>query len=108
MARVPALAAALLLAALCAPAPAAARASWRRVVDDRLDRQDYVNDAPLIGVLTQPHGHKHHKEAQTISGPLVSWVESAGGRVVPIPFNAPWEEIEARFNKINGLVLPVS
>ena len=108
MVRVFALTAALLLAALVAPAPAAARTSWRHAVDDRLERQDYVTDGPLIGVLTQPHWHKHHQDAQTISGPLVSWVESAGGRVVPIRYNAPWDEIEARFNVINGLILPVS
>jgi hypothetical protein len=53
---------------------------------DRLDKQDYVNTSPLIGVLTQPHGYEKHKEEQTISGPLVSWIESAGGRVVPIRY----------------------
>jgi gamma-glutamyl hydrolase len=73
---------------------------------ERLDNQDYTTAAPLIGVLTQPHFHKHHKEDQTISGPLVSWVESAGGRVVPINYNAPWEQIETIFKSINGLVLP--
>ena len=58
--------------------------NWRDEVDNRLDTQDYVNPAPLIGVLTQPHVHKHHQDSQTISGPLVSWIESAGGRIVPI------------------------
>lgn len=57
---------------------------WRDAVDNRLDNQDYTNPAPLIGVLTQPHYHKHHQDSQTISGPLVSWIESAGGRIIPI------------------------
>lgn len=61
-------------------------AGWRGKVVDRLDKQDYVNNSPLIGVLTQPHGYEKHKEEQTISGPLVSWIESAGGRVVPIRY----------------------
>lgn len=55
-------------------------------MDERLDRQEYTNDAPLIGVISQPHYHKHHQDSQTISGPLVSWVESAGGRVLPIRY----------------------
>ena len=100
------LVAALLLCGWATECGARRSASWRAAVEDRLDRQDYTTSSPLIGVITQPHHHKHHKDEQTISGPLVSWVESAGGRVVPIPFHAPWSQIEDIFNSINGLVLP--
>ena len=93
---------------------------WRHRIIHRLEEQRYSTQAPLIGVLTQPHlpddsrnegdseeGHgRHHEREQTISGPLVSWINSAGGRVVPIPYNAPWEEIKNIFEKIHGLVLP--
>jgi hypothetical protein len=59
--------------------------SWKEAVAARLDRLDYSTSSPLIGVLTQPYTHDtHRKDDQTISGPLVSWIESAGGRVVPI------------------------
>lgn len=84
-----------------------AKKDWRQRIEEKLDDQSYVKPGPLIGVITQPHHHKHHKDYQTVSGPLVSWVESAGGRVVPIQFDAPWDEIETTFNSINGLVLPV-
>ena len=80
--------------------------NFHDVIDRRLYRQDYTTASPLIGVLSQPHYHKHHQDAQTISGPLVSWIESAGGRVVPIPYNAPWEQIDEIFESINGLMLP--
>ena len=59
--------------------------TWKEAVADRLDRQEYATPAPLIGILTQPFAHKGRKsDEQTVSGPLVSWVESAGGRAVPI------------------------
>jgi gamma-glutamyl hydrolase len=85
---------------------ATSRNNWKDAILERLDNQDYTTTAPLIGVLTQPHYHKHHQDSQTISGPLVSWVESAGGRVVPISYNAPWDDIERIFKSINGVVLP--
>jgi hypothetical protein len=59
--------------------------TWKERISERLDRQDYSSPAPLIGVLTQPFNHGDHKsDEQTVSGPLVSWIESAGGRAVPI------------------------
>lgn len=83
---------------------------WKSDVLFRLNNQEYVNPSPLIGVLTQPHNPRHSKKgaSQSISGPLVSWVESAGGRVVPIRYNAPYHELREIFKSINGLVLPVS
>jgi len=90
------------------PKIVAGKSSWRKEVAARLDDQDYTTTSPLIGVITQPHRHKHHKDEQSISGPLVSWVESAGGRVVPIEYDAPWHVLEEKFSALNGLVLPVS
>ena len=55
---------------------------WKKQVFERLDNEDYENDGVvLIGVLTQPAERPHHTE---VSGPVVSWIESAGGRVVPV------------------------
>lgn len=83
---------------------------WKSDILFRLDNQEYTNASPLIGVLTQPHNPRHSKKgaSQSISGPLVSWVESAGGRVVPIRYNASYKELREVFKSINGLVLPVS
>ena len=54
--------------------------------------------------MTEPskQSDKHH----TIAGPLVSWIEQSGGRVVPIYYNAPFDQIEAEFKKLNGVVFP--
>jgi len=97
------------LQVIAAPSRLDHKQNWRQDILYRLKNQDYTNEAPLFGVLTQPHGLKHskYKSSQSISGPLVSWIESAGGRVVPIPYNAPNEELDSIFEKINGLILPV-
>lgn len=70
--------------ALAVGQAAGRQAPWRQEVAHRLDRQDYTTAAPLIGVLTQPTHEDQHEQDQSMSGPLVSWIESAGGRVVPI------------------------
>lgn len=82
---------------------------WKDNVLYRLKNQDYENYSPLIGVLTQPHTPKHSKTgaSQSISGPLVSWIEANGGRVVPIRYNSRTEELEELFKSLNGLVFPV-
>jgi hypothetical protein len=81
---------------------------WKKDIMYRLEHQNYGNNAPLIGVLAQPHNPKHSKTGakQSISGPLVSWIESAGGRVVPIRYDSTEEEVESIFNSLNGIVFP--
>ena len=44
--------------------------------------------------------------AQYIAASYVKWIESAGGRVVPIPYNGTNEEMDKIFEHINGLLLP--
>ncbi|KAI8111716.1 hypothetical protein M9435_004215 [Picochlorum sp. BPE23] len=82
--------------------------SWKKDVLFKLKNQDYENVAPLIGVLAQPHPPKDSKVGahQSISGPLVQWIESAGGRVVPIRYDSSKEEVEELFETLNGLVFP--
>lgn len=36
----------------------------------------------------------------------MKWIESAGGRAVPIPYNASAPVLDALFDRINGLLLP--
>lgn len=82
-----------------------ARGGHRQHIIERLREQDYSNDSPLIGILTEPEEDKSVAYS-TIAGPIVSWIESQGGRAVPIRFDAPWEEMEKTFNMINGAILP--
>lgn len=81
--------------------------SWKDKVIDRQESYDYSTTTPLIGILTQPDHTKKHQDMQGISGPLVSWIESAGGRVVPIRYGASEDEMVDVFNSINGIVFPV-
>ncbi|KAK9830880.1 hypothetical protein WJX81_001350 [Elliptochloris bilobata] len=67
--------------------------------------QSTENDRPLIGILSQP-GSPAPKGSSYIAASYVKFVESAGARVVPIKYDAPREEIEARVGKVNGLLLP--
>ena len=42
-----------------------------------------------------------------IAASYVKWIESAGGRVVPIPYNIPTvEELDTLLSKINGVLMP--
>eukprot|EP00245_Coleochaete_scutata_P002261 TRINITY_DN12973_c0_g1_i1.p1 TRINITY_DN12973_c0_g1~~TRINITY_DN12973_c0_g1_i1.p1 ORF type:complete len:391 (-),score=83.06 TRINITY_DN12973_c0_g1_i1:702-1874(-) len=78
-----------------------------------------VTETPLIGILSQPgdgEDHEVHKagvekfneegRVSYIAASYVKFVEMGGGRVVPIIYNEPEEEIERKFRAINGLIFP--
>lgn len=71
-----------------------------------------TNDQPtpqIIGIFAQP-SHAAHPACggacEYIAASYVKWVESAGGRCVPIPYNASVPALETLFGRINGLLLP--
>lgn len=94
-----------LLAVLAAIAlPIAASKSWQDVARERLAKYDYGNTAPLIGILSQPC---HDCPGSSyIPAAYVKWVESAGGRVVPIRYDDSDARLEMLFKMTNGLLLP--
>ncbi|CAH0480182.1 unnamed protein product [Peronospora belbahrii] len=57
---------------------------------------------PIIGTIAHPAS----KHGDYIAASYVKWVESAGGRVVPIPYNAPKPYIEQLLPQLNGLLFP--
>jgi gamma-glutamyl hydrolase len=66
-----------------------------------------VNNRPIVGILTQPtserrHSHRPHHAYLVAS--YQKFIEMAGGRVVPVPFDAPKEELKKIFNSVNGLL----
>lgn len=63
---------------------------------------EYKNDKPLIGILTQPC-HDCPGKSYIAAG-YVKWIESSGGRAVPIRFYASDAELHRLFKSINGLV----
>lgn len=61
-----------------------------------------LNQRPIIGVLTHPADSGFHYLAAS----YVKWVESAGGRVVPISYNATDSEVQQIVSSVNGLLFP--
>mmetsp|Transcript_3798 Transcript_3798/g.7833 ORF Transcript_3798/g.7833 Transcript_3798/m.7833 type:complete len:375 (-) Transcript_3798:60-1184(-) len=90
----------------------------------------YTPSAPVIGVLTYPskttdavvrecRKSKHHtclrsvRVAEKAMGPessyiesgYVRWLEAAGARVVPIPYDAAPSVVQGLFERVNGVLL---
>uniref|UniRef100_K3WYU7 folate gamma-glutamyl hydrolase n=1 Tax=Globisporangium ultimum (strain ATCC 200006 / CBS 805.95 / DAOM BR144) TaxID=431595 RepID=K3WYU7_GLOUD len=57
---------------------------------------------PIIGVFAHPVS----KHGEYIAASYVKWIEMGGGRVVPIPYNAPKEYLQEMLPQLNGLLFP--
>lgn len=64
-----------------------------------------LNERPIIGILSQP-GDPAPKSMSYIAASYIKWVEAAGARVIPIFYDMTPEEVRARFQVINGLLIP--
>jgi gamma-glutamyl hydrolase len=65
-----------------------------------------ANDRPIIGVFTQPTTSTEGDcggDCLYIAASYVKYLETAGGRVVPINYYASNEELDKIFSSINGL-----
>lgn len=71
-----------------------------------------LNDRPIIGVFTEPHGVElsklgdNHYNQTYIAASYVRFAESAGARVVPVHFDASDDDLKTLFGQINGLIFP--
>jgi len=66
-----------------------------------------LNNRPIVGILTQPTGDSLKQYGSSyIAASYVKYVESGGGRVVPIFHNSTTEELRDLFSKINGVLFP--
>merc|ERR1712216_174378 len=68
------------------------------------------NNRPIVGVLSMPTASVHNANltgygTSFIAASYIKWVESAGARVLPIPFDSTPAELRASFNSVNGLLL---
>lgn len=64
---------------------------------------------PIIGILAQPSDFNatHPTDNYSyIATSYVKFVESAGARVIPIPYDLPNEQLKEIFQSINGLLFP--
>jgi len=70
--------------------------------------QKHVNNRPVIGVLDQPNSDDLQAAGCTgetyLPADYVKWIESAGGRVVPIPHNATQSKLQELFQYVNGIL----
>lgn len=67
------------------------------------------HSSPIIGILTLPSTASPSYPSSSFSyfgASYVKFLESAGARVLPIPYDLEFEEMERIFRKINGLLLP--
>ena len=67
--------------------------------------QDVINDRPIVAVLAQDVTLKG-EELSYIAASYVKYIESAGGRVVPILTTFDTTTIKHLFTCINGLLIP--
>mmetsp|Transcript_6683 Transcript_6683/g.15389 ORF Transcript_6683/g.15389 Transcript_6683/m.15389 type:complete len:312 (+) Transcript_6683:3-938(+) len=66
-----------------------------------------TNDRPVIGILTQDTDSSMSKWGGTyLAASYVKYIESAGGRVVPIPFKAEQAEMDRTLSGLNGVLFP--
>jgi gamma-glutamyl hydrolase len=64
-----------------------------------------LNDRPVIGILTIPTDYSEPVFRYELPASYVKWVEAAGGRVVPIPYDLEPVDFEALLLQLNGALL---
>jgi len=70
-------------------------------------RQRLYDSRPVIGILAQKcKGPKAKFGYQYLAASYVQWIESAGGRVVPVKIDQDDHYYESLFHNLNGLLLP--
>jgi len=66
-----------------------------------------LNDWPVIGIMAQPYkGGSDPHFKQYIAASYVKWIESAGGRVVPIDYYITKETADKLIPNLNGILWP--
>jgi len=61
------------------------------------------NNRPILGILTEPLGNT---SSSYIAASYVKFIESAGGRVVPVHHDASVTDLRLLFSQLNGLLFP--
>mmetsp|Transcript_14947 Transcript_14947/g.28269 ORF Transcript_14947/g.28269 Transcript_14947/m.28269 type:complete len:360 (-) Transcript_14947:213-1292(-) len=64
-----------------------------------------LNLRPVIGIFMQPRGSGSAKY-DYIAASYVKFVESSGGRAVPVHYDAPSSQLKDLFGSINGILFP--
>lgn len=65
----------------------------------------FFGGSPVIGVISQPRLNSETEETEyVIAASYVKWLEAAGARVLPIPWDSTEEMASDVFHNINGLL----
>jgi len=66
------------------------------------------NDRPIVGILAYPVDESNEEQygSYYIAASYIKYIESNGGRVVPIFYDSPKTELLTIFNQINGVLFP--
>lgn len=68
------------------------------------EESEIINPTPIIGVMTQNRLFSGYNEY--IMCVYSKFVEQYGARIVPIPFHLTTEELEAKLDRVNGVIIP--
>lgn len=60
------------------------------------------NEGPVIGIFTQDRD----ANSTYIAASYIKYIESAGGRVVPLHYDQPLDALAQNFAKLNGILFP--
>ena len=70
---------------------------------------EFLTDRPIVGIFTQPTSDGSEACGQScyyLAASYVKYIESAGARVVPVPYNASTEQLDFLFESLNGFFFP--
>ena len=74
------------------------------------------NDEPIIGILTVPckppedswcttwPGYIQNYTTSYITASYIKWIESGGGKVIPLFYDDKWSNIQTLLTQINGIL----
>lgn len=63
-------------------------------------------DRPVVGIFSYPHRHRGKLDETYIAASYVKWLESAGARSIPIPWDASNELVDEIMSQVNGILYP--
>jgi gamma-glutamyl hydrolase len=65
-----------------------------------------ATSSPVIGILSQPYkSSTGDDDKYIIAASYAKWLESAGARTIPIPYDADDDMVDDIFSQINGVLL---
>ena len=61
---------------------------------------------PVVGVLTQPRIRENNETEYYVAASYLKWLELAGARAIPVPYDSSNNTVDDIFSQVNGLLFP--